>query len=856
MAFDIGTIRASIKLDYDSKGLSQLDSDMKKAGKSADQLESRTSRLGGKLKSGLKVGALAAGAAIGTGLAVSLRTAIEEAREAERTTKQTEAVLKSTGNTANTSAKQIEKLATSISNKVGIDDEAVQSTSNLLLTFKNIQNSADGTSKTFDRATMAVVDMSAAMTRAAPTTESMKSASIQLGKALNDPIKGMAALGRVGIQFSEQQKTQIEQLVESGNLQKAQAIILREVESQFAGSAAAQTTAIDKLQTSWNNFLEVIGLKLTPIIDKAAKWLSKFLQEMQAGRGAGGEFRQTLENVWESLKGLWPAIKGVANIIGDLISWFSKLSGPVQTAIVAFGGFLSMGLKLAAFFRLAPLLMGPVGLAIAAIGTAAILIIQNWDKVKKFLGNVWGWIKNAAADLGRWVADKARKGFLGPLPLIISRWQDILGFIKQVPGKVGNFLSGLGRTILAPYKWAYEKITGVLDRLLEKVKSVFNKIKEQFTKLKDAYNNYGGEGNIFFEAGQAIAGRRNGGPVGPGAGGARLFLAGEGNKKEWVISQEGDRKRNQGWVMEAASALGIPGFKKGGKPNKKPNQKPNKKPNRPSGGVSPSSLKPVAGGGSGGNAAAERINRKIANLQQNMALKRREFELSGGVLTTGEIDRLIALNKGIENAIRELIGVTKGQAKKDARFALRDAQLSRQDLIAERQGITSGSAQLAQEAFTQTPGVDALIDDLSTQLALAEAGYGGNPDNIRSQLKQRLEEKLAILRQKLSGTSNRDQISVLNDAIRGTLGELSGLGTGGIAGPSFIEQVATAASLRYDAFSNFGSNAMQMGLGAGGRTLAKAGGTTVVLNGEFKLDGNDPHSSVRKLGYQIANNLA
>ena len=823
---NIGEIRASVKLDYDSKGLSQLDSDMKKAGKSVDQLESKTSRLGGKLKSGLKVGALAAGAAIGTGLAVSLRTAIEEAREAERTTRQTEAVLKSTGNTANTSAKQIERLAGSIAAKVGIDDEAVQSTSNLLLTFKNIKNSADGTSKTFDRATMAVVDMSAAMTRAAPTTESMKSASIQLGKALNDPIAGMSALSRVGIQFNEQQKAQIESLVESGNLQKAQAIILREVESQFAGSAAAQTTAIDKLRASWNNFLEVIGLKLTPIIDKAAKWLTRFLTQMQNGKGAGGEFRATMEGIWEAMKNLWPTIRTIGSALGKVIQAFASLPGPAQAVIVSLAAIVGIGVKifgvvkvfgalktaatgLFAFLRMAPFLMGPVGIALGLLSVAAVLIIKNWDKVKVVLGKVWNWIKGAASDLAKWVADKARKGFLGPIPFIIANWKKILQFIREVPGKVGSFLSNLGRIILSPFKWAADQIKRTIDRIIGFFTGAVDKIKGVA----------GSVGGAIGDAVGFVTGRREGGPVGPGAGGPRLFLAGEGRAKEWVISQEGDRKKNQQWTMEAASALGIPGFKNGGKP-------------------------------------AERINRKISNLQQNMALKRREFELSGGQLTVGEVDRLIKLNEGIQSAIRELIGVTKGQAKKDARFALRDAQLNRRDLLAERKAIASGNREVAMEAYTQTPGMDAMIDDLSTQLALAEAGYGGDPESIRTQLKQRLEEKLALLRKKLSGTSNRDQISALNDAIRGTLGELSGLGTSGSTGPSFIEQVATAASLRYDAFSSFGGNAMQMGLGSGGRTLAKAGGTTVVLNGEFKLDGNDPHSSVRKLGYQIANNLA
>ena len=66
--------------------------------------------------------------------------------------------------------------------------------------------------------------------------------AIQLGKALNDPIKGITALTRVGVTFTEQQKDQITTLVESGKTIDAQKIILGELQKEFGGSAEAQTT--------------------------------------------------------------------------------------------------------------------------------------------------------------------------------------------------------------------------------------------------------------------------------------------------------------------------------------------------------------------------------------------------------------------------------------------------------------------------------------------------------------------------------------------------------------------------------------------------------------------------------------
>jgi hypothetical protein len=814
MAFDVGTIEGRVKLTYDSKGLTSLDKDMRQAEGSMGKLEKRSSALGSKLKSGLKVGAAAAGTAIGAGLAVSLKTAITEAREAEKVTKQTEAVIKSTGGVAKVTAKDLEELSTAISNKTAVDDEQIQTAGNLLLTFKNIRNESGKGKDIFNQTTQAVVDMSAAM------GQDMKSSSIQLGKALNDPVKGLTALTRVGVTFTDQQKAQIEGMVKNGQMVKAQGVILDEVMSQFGGSAASQADPVQRLQMVWKNFLEDIGGRLLPILNKGVTALSKFITEMQKGTGSGGQFRDFLEDVWTVIKKLWPVVKGVGIAVARVVKAFAGLPGPVQATIAGVAGFLAIGIKLFGvvkvfktlftvakslftFLRLAPMLTGPVGIALAVLVTAAILIIKNWDKVKSFLGKVWNWIKKAFGDVADFVVKMAKKGFLGPIPWILSNWRRIVDFFRDVPGKIAGALRGLGQAILSPFAWAYGKIKAVLDKIIGVFEGAIGKVKGVISGVGGAIGAVGG-----------ALGFSEGGRVGPNSGGAQLFVAGEGGKDEWVISQEGNRQANQRYLMEAASALGVPMFAKGGRVKR-----------------------------------SNRLNSKISNLQADMDLKRRAFELSGGQITSAEYGVLISMNKKIERQMLKLVQVSKGQARREARQALRSAQLDRREMEKERLGIRS-------DAYGTTPGIDQQLAALETELALAEGGYGGDVESIRAKMKTKLEAKLNLLRGRLGKTKNKTQISILQDAIQDTLGQLSGLGSGS-SGMSFIEQLGRASEMRYEAFSSFGSNAMQMGLGQGGRTLAKGpGGTTVVLNGEFKLDANDPHSSVRSLSYQLANNLA
>ena len=221
-----------------------------------------------------KGAAIAAGAAGIGGLIAGLRGVYGEAREAQKVGAQTNAVIKSTGGVAKISAKQVGDLATAISNKVGVDDEAIQSGENLLLTFTRVRNSVGKGNDVFNQATRTVTDMAAAMGHGVVSQEGLQKASIQVGKALNDPIRGITALTKVGVTFTEKQRAQIKSLVEHGRTLDAQKIILRELNTEFGGSAAAGTNAMQKLGVVFGNIKESVGTALLPVIDKLATWLS------------------------------------------------------------------------------------------------------------------------------------------------------------------------------------------------------------------------------------------------------------------------------------------------------------------------------------------------------------------------------------------------------------------------------------------------------------------------------------------------------------------------------------------------------------------------------------------------------
>jgi len=145
---------------------------------------------------------------------------------------------------------------------VAVDAEVIKATQAKLLTFKQLAQTADETGGSFDRATMAALDLAAA------GFGSAESNAVQLGKALQDPIKGITALARAGVTFTAQEKQNIKTLVESGKILEAQNLILTAIETQVGGTAEATAKASDKMALAFDNVYESVGMALLPVVDE------------------------------------------------------------------------------------------------------------------------------------------------------------------------------------------------------------------------------------------------------------------------------------------------------------------------------------------------------------------------------------------------------------------------------------------------------------------------------------------------------------------------------------------------------------------------------------------------------------
>lgn len=230
-----------------------------------------------------KVAGAVAALGVTAGAVSFFKGAISEAREAAKVGADTALTIKDTGAQAWTSAKHIGDLATSLSNYAGIDDEAIQANENILLTFKSIQNAGTGANAVFDRASKATVDLSQKF-------GGMKQSSIQVGKALEDPVKGITALGRAGVTFDETQKKMIAHMVESGDKIGAQKLILTAIEGQVGGLAGAMADPWDRIIVVWKNVEEAVGTALLPVLGKLLTWGADLLPKALGAASAAFGF--------------------------------------------------------------------------------------------------------------------------------------------------------------------------------------------------------------------------------------------------------------------------------------------------------------------------------------------------------------------------------------------------------------------------------------------------------------------------------------------------------------------------------------------------------------------------------------
>jgi phage-related protein len=255
-------ISVPIVSEWNPKGLERAVADFKK-------LEGA----GAKANFAIKKAAVPAGIAVAAlgGFLVNAAKGAEEARQANQRLGN---VLESMG--FGEATDRVSAYAESLEKTIAVDADVIKATQTKLATFGQLTKTVNEAGGAFDRATLAALDMAAA------GFGSAESNAVALGKALEDPIKGITALAKSGVTFTEQEKEKIKTLVESNKMLEAQDMVLSAIEKQVGGTSEASASSFDKMKFALAGISDTFGELVLPYIDRFAVALtsaSKFVQE-------------------------------------------------------------------------------------------------------------------------------------------------------------------------------------------------------------------------------------------------------------------------------------------------------------------------------------------------------------------------------------------------------------------------------------------------------------------------------------------------------------------------------------------------------------------------------------------------
>jgi hypothetical protein len=366
------------------------------------------------------------------------KEALESAKTIRMASAQVAQGIQTTGGVAGKTLEELKTRAEDLEKTTLFGDEQTMGAESLLLTFTKIRG------KIFDDAIPAIQDLATRMGGEGPAD--LKGASIQVGKALNDPIRGITALQRVGVSFTKVQKDQIENLVKHNHLAQAQKLILAELNTEFGGSAVAARQAAGPqadLKVAYENLLKAIGPLLQNGITPLVTWLAEGVTWLTKMVGKYDDVVNTIKNGYQWVKSNADIFKDLAIGIGLSTAAFLIANPTViaygvslaADAVISGALAVATGVMTAAQWALnAAMTANPIGVLIVGIGALIGGLVYAYQHAEKFRAILDG-IGNVA--------------------------KTVFEIIKET---IGRFVGGIGKIFSGDFKGGFKDLgTAIID---------------------------------------------------------------------------------------------------------------------------------------------------------------------------------------------------------------------------------------------------------------------------------------------------------------------------------------------------------------------------------------------------------
>ena len=294
---------------------------------------------------------------------------VEKVEELHQAHAQLEATLKSTGNAAGLAREEYEALTNTYKKSTLYGGAEITSMQSVLTTFTGIKGAI------YKDAIPAILDLSAKM------HQDLQSSAVEVGKALQDPERGITALRRIGVNFNSTQTQMIKNWVKHGEVVRAQTYILKELQTEFRGSAAAAANANPYFK--FHKMME--DLKLT-VGDLAMKFTTHlmpaimgFLGKIQSGLSWMKSHKELLIGIASGV-GVLSAALAINALRLKAVAWWNGISASAEI----FAALCTLNFAKAWDILTISMEANPIGWIIGLISLLVVGIVYFWNKFKGF----------------------------------------------------------------------------------------------------------------------------------------------------------------------------------------------------------------------------------------------------------------------------------------------------------------------------------------------------------------------------------------------------------------------------------------------------------------------------------------
>lgn len=212
---------------------------------------------------------------------------------------------------------------------------------------------------------------------------------------------------------------------------------------------------------------------LKKVVEKVTEWVTKL-----------GEMDTATQGTIIVLAGLGIILPPLVIMLGLFIQGISSIVGVFKLVVPAITKVVGIFKKLKGVLNLAkllPLLTGPIGIAIVAIGgliAIGVALWKNWDVVKAKASEIWSSIKETVGGFASGLVDSVKEIFSNIAEWFSEKWQSVKDVTMSIWESIKGYLITFFTTLweMLPISYIVDFIVTNWETIKETTKIIFEMI--------------------------------------------------------------------------------------------------------------------------------------------------------------------------------------------------------------------------------------------------------------------------------------------------------------------------------------------------------------------------------------------